>query len=461
MEHTKTVVDYIVASRFETIPDKALLVAKGAMQDCVGVALAGARHPAGMIPAEWARKTAGTGAATVWGGDFKTSTHDAALVNGTAAHALDYDDVTWGLIGHPSVSLVPAVFAIGEAINASGRDVLHAYVVGFEVMAKLGRTTQPRHSLEGGWHATGTIGAFGATAACCKLLDLDADQTARALGIVFSMTSGNVSNFGTMCKPLHAGLAARNAVEASLWAQAGFTSLPHPFDGPRSFHEVYSRGLGADMQPLSELGRVYELVVRGVVIKPYPCGVALHPAIDAVHALKKEYRFEADDVVSGEAGATAYTVDKLCYAVPRTGLEAKFSMPYTIARSILDDGIGFDTFTDRLVQDAKAQDLTRRIRMYMHDDIERTWKMGSRPVHVRLNLRDGRVLERRVDISKGNPEVPMTAEELDVKFKDCARKTLDLAAMNAATQSLQGIETLRSISEATRHLTGPKHAAAA
>jgi 2-methylcitrate dehydratase PrpD len=461
MEHTKTVVDYIVASRFETIPDKALAVAKGAMQDCVGVALAGARHPAGSIPAEWARKAAGTGAATVWGGDFQTSTHDAALVNGTAAHALDYDDVTWGLIGHPSVSLVPAVFAIGEAINASGRDVLHAYVVGFEVMAKLGRTTQPRHSLEGGWHATGTIGAFGATAACCKLLDLDADQTARALGIVFSMTSGNVSNFGTMCKPLHAGLAARNAVEAALWAQAGFTSLPHPFDGPRSFHEVYSRGLPADMQPLAELGKVYELVVRGVVIKPYPCGVALHPAIDAVHALKQEHRFAADDVVSGEAGATAYTVDKLCYAVPRTGLEAKFSMPYTIARSILDDSIGFDTFTDRLVQEEKAQDLTRRIRMYLHDDIERTWKMGSRPVHVRLNLRDGRVIERRVDISKGNPEVPMTAAELYVKFKDCARKTLDVAAMNAASQALQGIETLRSISEVTRHLTGPKRAAAA
>src|SRR5262249_50219145 len=242
---------------------------------------------------------------------------------------------------HPSVSLVPSVFALGEALAASGRDVLHAYVVGFEVMAKLGRTTQPRHSLDGGWHATGTIGAFGATAACCKLLNLNADQTAHGLGIVFSMTSGNVSNFGTMCKPLHAGLAARNAVEASLWAQAAFTSLPHPFDGPRSFHEIYSRGLPADMQPLAELGKVYALVVRGVVIKPYPCGVALHPAIDAVHALKQEHRFAADDVVSGEAGATAYTVDKLCYAVPRTGLEAKFSMPYTIARSIMDDTIGF------------------------------------------------------------------------------------------------------------------------
>src|SRR5947199_6541121 len=146
MQNTKYVVDYIVASRFEAIPAQALTVAKGAIQDCVGVALAGARQPAGLIPAEWARRNAGAGVATVWGQNFKTSAHDAALVNGTAAHALDYDDVTWGLIGHPSVSLAPSVFALGEQINASGRDVLLAYAVGFEVMAKLGRTTQPAHS---------------------------------------------------------------------------------------------------------------------------------------------------------------------------------------------------------------------------------------------------------------------------------------------------------------------------
>jgi 2-methylcitrate dehydratase PrpD len=461
MQNTQRVTDYIVTSRFEDIPTKALVVAKGAVLDCVGVALAGARHAAGGIPAEWARNAAGAGRATVWGQDFKTSAHDAALVNGTAAHALDYDDVTWGLIGHPSVSLVPSVFAIGELIGASGRDVLHAYVVGFEVMAKLGRTTQPRHSLDGGWHATGTIGAFGATAACCKLLGLNREQTALALGIVYSMTSGNVSNFGTMCKPLHAGLAARNAVEAALWAQSGFTSLPHPFDGPRSFHEVYSRGLPADMAPLGELGREFELVVRGVVIKPYPCGVALHPAIDAVHALKNEQKINADDVESIDVGVTKYTFDKLCYLAPHTGLEAKFSMPYTIARSILDPTIGFDTFTDKLVQDQRAQDLTRRVKMYVHAGIEKSWKMGSRPVHVRIKFRDGRVLERQVDISKGNPEVAMTPDELSIKFEDCARLSLDPPAMKAAARALQNIEALTAISELTAQLAGRKRAAAA
>jgi 2-methylcitrate dehydratase PrpD len=454
MKNTAHVVDFVVGSRFEDVPAKALAVAKGAMLDCVGVALAGARQPGGMIPAQWARDAAGSGRATVWGHGFKASAHDAALVNGTAAHALDYDDVTWGLIGHPSVSLVPSTFALGELIGASGRDVLDAYVVGFEVMAKLGRTTQPRHSLDGGWHATGTIGAFGATAACCRLLGLDAEKTGHALGTVYSMTSGNVSNFGTMCKPLHAGLAARNAVEAALWAKAGFTSVPHPFDGPRSFHEVYSRGLPADMTPLQELGRDYELLVRGVVIKPYPCGVALHPAIDAVHALKREAPIDADTIEGIEAGVTKYTFDKLCYLVPETGLEAKFSMPYTIARAVIDDAIGFDTFTDPMVREERVRSLTRRVKMYTHEGIEKSWKMGSRPVHVLIRFRDGSVRERQVDISKGNPEVPMTAAELGVKFRDCARFSLDPAATQAAIAALEDLEGLATISQLTTQLAG-------
>jgi 2-methylcitrate dehydratase PrpD len=458
MENTQYVVDFISSSKFEAIPQKALDVAKGAMLDCVGVALAGARQRGGSIMADWSRGAGGTSQATVWGQGFKTSVHDAALVNGMAAHALDYDDVTWGLIGHPSVSLVPTVFSVGEALGASGRDVLHAYVVGFEVMAKVGRTTQPLHSLEGGWHATGTIGAFGACAAACKLLGLDAGRTAMALGIVYSMTSGNVSNFGTMCKPLHAGLAARNGVEAALWAQAGFTSQPHPFDGPRSFHNVYSRGLPADMAPLAELGREYELVVRGVVIKPYPCGVALHPAIDAVYALKAEYGFSVDDVESVAAGVTKYTHDKLSYQEPKTGLEGKFSMPYTIARAILDERVVLDTYTDRLVLDPKAQELTRRVDMYVHEDIENAWKVkgGSRPVHVSIRLRDGRRLEKQVDLSKGNPEVPMSANELSGKFEDCARQSLSEREMKAATAALERIETMRSIADVTDHLVGER-----
>lgn len=456
MTYTERVVDFVVNAQFEDIPKKALSVAREAIFDCVGVGLAGAREPAGRIGAEWARAAGGTLQATVWGQGFKTSAHDAALVNGTAAHALDYDDVTWGLIGHPSVSLVPSLFALSELIGASGRDLLLAYVVGFEVMAKLGRTTQPKHSLEGGWHATCTIGSFGSTAACCKLLGLDVERTGLALGIVYSMTSGNVSNFGTMTKPLHAGLAARNGVQAMQLSKLGFTSAPRPFDGPRSFYEVYSRGLPCDMAPLDELGCEYELVVRGVVIKPYPCGVAMHPAIDAALELRKEEDLHANDIERVEIGVTRYTYDKLSYHQPKTGLEGKFSMQYAVARALMDNRLTLDTFTDELVQVPAAQDLLRRIEMYVDEDIDRAWKIGSRPAHVRIRLRGGRIVERQVNISKGNPEVPLSLGELRDKFADCARLSLAPRAVQSAANALENLDSLEDITELTAALAGTR-----
>ena len=186
----------------------------------------------------------------------------------------------------------------------------------------------------------------------------------------------------------------------------------------------------------------------------------MHPAIDAVHALKQQTPIDADAIDRIEVGVTKYTFDKLCYLVPNTGLEAKFSMPYTVARSILDETIGFDTFTDELVRNERARDLTRRVSMYVHEGIETAWKVGSRPVHVRIRFRDGRVLEQQVDISKGNPEVPMAAKELSTKFEDCARLCLEPSATKAAIHALQTIEMLPTISELTARLSARKRAAA-
>jgi 2-methylcitrate dehydratase PrpD len=445
--HTQRLVDFVVGSRFEDIPPKALRVAREAIMDCVGVAIAGSQEPAGQITSDWARDAAGAPQACVWGHGFRTSTHDAAMVNGTAAHALDYDDVTWGLIGHPSVSLTSCLFALGERLGKSGREVLHAYVVGFEVMAKIGRTTQPLHSLENGWHATITIGTFGATAACCKLLGLEAPAVGHALGIAYAMTSGNTSNFGTMTKPLHAGLAARNAVEASLLAQRGLSSVPHPFDGPKSFHAVYSRGLPADMAALEELGEIYELEVRGVVIKPYPCCVSAHTSIDAALRLRVEDGVRPHDIESIELGVTRYTFDKLSYHRPSTGLEGKFSAHYGVARAIADGRLGLDTFTDAAVRDPVIASLVARVKMAVNEDIERNWKIGSRPVELKATLKDGRLIEKRVDISKGNQEVPLSVEELIGKFRDCAGLVLTPQGVESAVAALTDLDSVEDMGE--------------
>jgi len=452
--NTDRIVRFILETVFDQLPARALAVAREAIMDCVGVALAGSRQPAGEITAKWARAAGGASQSTVWGGGFKTSVHDAALVNGCAAHALDFDDVTWGLIGHPSASLVPAVLTLGEFLGASGKEVLLAYAVGFEVMAKIGRTTQPKHSLEGGWHATSSIGSFGTAAACSKLLRLDKEQTGHALGIVYSMTSGNVSNFGTMSKPLHAGLAARNGVQSAQFGKLGFTALLHPFDGPRSFHEVYSRGLPADMEALRELGSDYELVTRGVVIKPYPCGVAIHPGIDAALDLRREFHIAPGDVDRIEIGVTRYTFDKLSYHLPTTGLQGKFSMEYGVARALVENRVAMDAFTDQSVQSEPIQKLLPRIKMFIDDEIEKAWKIGSRPVHLRIWLQNGRMVEKKVDISRGNPEFPLTSEELGEKFTDCAKIALDPETVRNAMHALKNIDQFKDVSEFTALLAG-------
>lgn len=452
--NTDRIVNFVVNSKFDEIPKEALLVVRQAILDCVGVGLAGSQQPAGEITGKWARAAAGTPQASVWGAGFKTSVHDAALVNGSSAHALDFDDVTWGLIGHPSAALVPAVLALGELLDTTGRDILVAYTVGFEVMVKLGRTTQPKHSLEGGWHATSTIGTFGTTAACCKLLGLDSMRTGRAIGIAYSMVSGNVSNFGTMSKPLHAGLAARNGVQASQLSQLGFTAIPNPFDGQRSFHEVYSRGLPCDMSPLQELGRVYELITRGVVIKPYPCGIAIHPGIDAVLELMRQEHFQASDVESIEIGVTRYTYDKLSYHLPETGLQGKFSMEYAVARALLKKRVTLEAFSDEAVQAPDAQQLLRRIKMFVDEKIEREWKIGSRPVRAKIRLRDGRVVEKQVDFSKGNPETPLTLDELRAKFTACASLSLESDAVHSAMRVIENLDDLDHVSRLAELLAG-------
>lgn len=452
--HTKRIVDFIVSSRLERIPANGLKVAREAILDCVGVAIAGSIEPVGRITAGWAKENGSAGRSTVWGHAFKAAPHDAALVNGTAAHALDFDDVTWGLIGHPSVSLTGALFALAEAKGKSGRDLLLAYATGFEVMAKIGRTTQPAHSLENGWHATISIGTFGATAACCKLLGLTAEQTAHALGIAYSMTSGNTSNFGTMTKPLHAGLAARNGVEAAVLAQKGLTSVPHPFDGPRSFHAVYSRGLPARMEAFEELGREYELDIRGVVIKPYPCCVSAHTSIDAALRLYREDKVRPEDVRAIDIRATRYTYDKLSYHLPNTGLEAKFSANYAVARAITDGKLTLGTFTDEAVNEPDVRELVKRVSIRVDDDIDRAWKIGSRPVKMTATLADGRTIEKAVDISKGNPEVPLTREELETKFLDCTTLVLSQQAARRALDMLTRLEEVALVGEINRLLAG-------
>jgi 2-methylcitrate dehydratase PrpD len=267
MDVTSAIASFIVKSRLEDFPVRAVDVAKTAMLDTIGVALAGSREDAGLIAARLVREEGSRPETTVYGQGFKAAAQAAAFANGIAAHAADYDH-SFVIGGQPMAPVAPAVLALGEAIAAHGARVLEAYMTGFEVTAALAFAA--RGAGGGGWHANSVQGVFGATAGCAKLLSLDQERTATALAIAASMASGLTANFGTMTKPLHVGNAARTGVLAAKLAKEGFTANLHTLEARNGFFDSFY-GRAADEAPLNDLGRVFALEKYGVRLTNSAC----------------------------------------------------------------------------------------------------------------------------------------------------------------------------------------------
>ena len=261
----------IGAMRYVDLPEVAIHWAKVALLDTIGVTLAGAREPTARIAADVLDVDALPGPALVLGGRTRTRALDAALVNGAAAHALDFDDCNNTIGGHPSVPILPALIALAEERHASGHDVLLAYVTGFEVETRIARAVHFHH-YEKGWHPTATIGIFGCAAACARLLGLDAARTATALAIAASFASGLKSNFGTMTKPLHVGHCTRNGLFAALLAERGYTAGNLAFEHRQGFFEVFNGTGNYDASKIfAQWAAPLDIIRPGIAIKQYPC----------------------------------------------------------------------------------------------------------------------------------------------------------------------------------------------
>ena len=318
MDATAKIARFVAETKYDKIPAKALETAKTAVMDCLGVALAGSKEECAKICAEIARQESAKEEATVIGQGFKSSALHAALANGTAAHAMDFDH-SFTLMGQPTAPIIPSLISLGDALGASGRRILEAYVAGYEVAAKLCYSL--RESPHDGWHAPPTVGSFGAAAACAKLLGLDAPQVEMALGIAASMASGIVANFGTMTKPLHVALGARNGVLAAKLAQSGYTANSKAIEGGFGFYKNFHPSAPIHDEPLEELGKSYALLTDGIRIKPYPCGGLTHQAIDAVLDFRAQHRLTADIVQSINVDVTKHTFERIIFRVPQSGIQ--------------------------------------------------------------------------------------------------------------------------------------------
>lgn len=447
MRVTQQLATFVQQTDYDDLPAAAIARAKQAIIDTVGTTLAGATDPAGDILTRYVTAMGGVPQATILGKGVRTSAPQAALVNGTMAHALDYDDVNWSMSGHPSVPLLPAILAVGEAHGVTGKALLTAYILGFEVEAKIGRGLNPTH-YQLGWHATATLGSLGAAAAVAKLLGLAAEQTAVALGMAASMAGGLRQNFGTMTKPFHPGHAAMNGVMAATLAQMGFTADPGILEAPFGFARLFTGTGDYHLERITAaLGAPYDLLTPGIVVKQYPCCAFAHRAIDGILALVHKHRFTAADVDAIECVLSQLAADVLIHPRPRTGLEGKFSLEYCLAAAILDQEVGLRQFTDAMVQRPAVHDLVPRVMRHMHPvSAQQAGSNGEElPVIVTVKLRDGRKYTHQVDVPKGHPDHPLSEAEIYAKFRTCASLALSPDRVEQALEALIRLEQLDQI----------------
>ena len=440
MGPTDAVASFIVETSYQQIPRDAINIAKRSILDCLGCILAGTEEAAGDIVTRYAREMGGHPEASVIGGGFKTAAPQAALANGTMGHALDYDDVAANWLGHPTVALLPAVLAIAEKERLSGKESLEGYIAGFEVASKIGRAIGMGH-YTWGWHATGTLGTMGAAAATAKMLQLDAHQAKMALGIAASLAGGTRQNFGTMTKPFHAGSASRNGMVAALLAKKGFTADEAILESPMGFLRLFSGGGDYDPAKAAEgLGTSFDILSPGVSMKPYPCCYLTHRCIDAILHLIREYDIRADDVELVECRTSEFLTQVFIPSQPRSALEGKFSMQYCMAIALLDRQVGLRQFNDEKVRDPKAQGLLKRVR-FVHPE------GASFNEAVTLKLKDGGELCHEVANPKGDPQNPMTDEELAAKYRDCAGVRLSPEAIRKSLDMVSHLDDIEDITE--------------
>lgn len=345
---TRWLAERASAIRYEDLPDDAVTVARQCILDWFAVTLPGAAEPAVTILRDELLEDGAAPIASLVGSAERTSLVNAALINGTASHAIDYDDVNMAILGHPTVAILPGLLALAETRAASARDVITAFVAGYDVACRTGALMSPGH-YQHGFHATATVGSVGAAAACARLLGLDPGQSATAYGISATSAAGLKSMFGTMCKPLHAGHAARNGLQAARLAARGFTSRQDALECAQGFAATQS----VDFNPeAAMLDAPLDHHIRENLFKYHAACYLTHGAIEAGIALRRRHAVSSN-AIEAIAMRVPPVADRVCnLAAPRTGLEAKFSLRLTVAMALAGrDTAAITTYDDAVTRD--------------------------------------------------------------------------------------------------------------
>ncbi len=446
MSITRELAERILALQYEDLPEEAIYWAKQAVIDTIGVTFAGSCEPTARIPTRIPGMAGQTGPCLVLGGHQRTTALDAAMLNGVASHALDYDDVSPTMGGHPSVMLVIPIIALGEMFDTHGREAITAYVAGYEAATKVARAVNFVH-YEKGWHPTATLGIFGTTAVAARLMGLDVDQTARALAISVSLASGVKANFGTMTKPLHVGQSTRNGLFAAFLAKDDFTANPDAFEHKQGFFEVFNGAGNYDPAKMFDTwANPLDVIEPGLGIKQFPCCGSTHMAITMMLNLKDKHGLTPEQVRRVEIYTHPQRLPHTDRPTVSSALEAKFSVQYCVTRALMHGKVLLDHFEGDAWANPQAQALLKVMQTGPHSTMtDKPWC-----AEVIVETHDGRRLSEQTEylMGRGRPN-PMSEAEMWVKFEDCVSRVLPAEQIAQLFAELGRFESLDSIRQLT------------
>ena len=437
MGATEILARYGVTATAADIPEEILHEGKRCFINFLAVALYASRDPSLDILLKVFQREGGGRHASIAGVGPRTTLQNAALANGYLGHLEDYDDTHFPTVIHPSSPTLPAALAVGEQMASSGLDVLVASIVGMEICCRIGMAVHPYH-YDAGWHITGTCGVFGSVIAAGRLLELDTPDMIQAMGIAGTQASGVREVFGSMTKPFHPGRSAQSGVLAALLAQGGFSSSPTILEGRRGFGAVLSTETHWD-RATDGLGEHWELKKNG--LKPYACGVVIHPLIDAMIALRAKPGVSAETVASISARGHPLVLELVDRPDPQVGLEGKFSYQHGMAVGLIDGAAFPAQYTDDRVQDPTVAALRERI------DATVDSGMAEDAAEVTLALRDGISYRVIITNATGAPENPLTDAQLEEKFRVLTGDILPKARVERLLSLLWNLDQVTHIGE--------------
>jgi len=421
------------AISYDALPEPVRAVARQCVLDYYGVALAAMRDPLVDILIDELREAGGAAAASIIGHPIGMPALSAALVNGAMGHALDYDDVNLAMPGHPSVAILPGLLALAEERRSSGRDVVAAFVAGYETACRIGKALQPGH-YNLGFHATGTVGCFGAAAACARLLGLDAEATARALGIAGTQAAGLKSQFGTMCKPFHAGKASQSGLLAARLAARGFSSRTDLVECEQGFALTH----GPDFRPEAALAEPPNgFYILSNLFKYHAACYLTHGPIESARAVRERHGVTPDQIAR-----VSLKLDRSCDRVcnipsPADGLQAKFSLRQTVAMALAGvDTASLDTYSAATATDPQLVALREKVSL----DFQDGWPQAGAEIEVALG--DGRVLRAGHDAGVPSADIADQGRRLVAKFDALAEPVLGAARTRELREAILALDTL-------------------